>query len=447
MGKEIVLRFTNKTFKAFKEGMTTNPSLEQLAYLLCERYETTGGIIFIVKMILFPGPGDLEEQSNVIVTPSKNFQALAYYIAKMKEMCILDVHTHVHSGKASFSGTDMHFGRKNAEYICREVETLPLMMVCGNDINGQTSLIFDGNEFKEISRIEILGRGCDIRTEKSYGSCRYISESYLRQEIIPHWSQKTIEEQRIFIAGVGGNGSAIFENLVTMGAGTKTYGGWIAIADHDAIEYSNLNRIRYAYDEHIGVKKVFVAKEYAQQKNKNVKVITFPCKITENICEYRARNATVLIGAGDNDGVRKVLNNWSVKYGIPYIDSGCEIRINADKFTFESGGQVRIVLPGENGCLVCYRGYNPSQAAIDLMDENEKRIHASAGYVIGADVEATPAIVNLNSTISDIGTNAFLSIVHGQRFGSWDYAYFDQIKGTVITGKTEQNPDCPLCNP
>lgn len=443
MGKEIILRFTNKTFRNFKEGMTKDPSIEQFSYLFCEKYETTGGILLIVKMILFPGPGDLEEQSSVIVTPSKEFQALAYYIAKKTGLSILDVHTHVHNGKANFSGTDMGFGRKNVEYICRNVNSSPLMMVCGNDISGQTALMFDGKEFREISRIEILGRGSDIRKKNS--GINILDERYNRQEEIRYWSQEKIAEQRIFIAGMGGNGAAFFENLVTMGAGVKRNGGWIAIADHDELEKSNLNRIKYAYQKHIRQKKVLVAKEYSQQKNADVRVITFPCKITENICEYRARGATVLIGAGDNDGVRKILNKWSVKYGIPYIDLGCDIRVNGEKF--ESGGQVRVVLPGENGCLICYGGYSPSQAAVDLMNDEERRVHASAGYIIGANIEATPAIVNLNGAISVLGIAAFLSIVHGERFGSWDYAYYNQIEGTVITAKTTQNPNCPLCNP
>ena len=242
---------------------------------------------------------------------------------------------------------------------------------------------------------------------------------------------------------MGGNGASFFQSLVCLGAGAKAYGGWIAIADHDVIEESNLNRIPYAYHNHVNLKKVKVAREYAQLKNKDLEVIALPCKITEDICEYRARSSTILIGAGDNDGVRKILNNWSVKYGIPYIDLGCEIIVKNDKF--DAGGQVRVVIPDENACLVCCGGYDSSQAAIDLMDEKQQSIRASAGYLRGANIEAAPSIVNLNGAISDIGIAAFLSVVHGDKYGSWDYAYYNQLAGTVITAKTSQNPNCPLC--
>jgi hypothetical protein len=91
--------------------------------------------------------------------------------------------------------------------------------------------------------------------------------------------------------------------------------------------------------------------------------------VVDEVCVQRIKSATVLFCAPDNDGVRKVCNELSVRYQIPLIELGCDIRDANGKLL--AGGQVRVVLPGQNACLVCCGGFDPSQAALDLLDPQQ----------------------------------------------------------------------------
>ncbi len=76
-------------------------------------------------------------------------------------------------------------------------------------------------------------------------------------------------------------------------------------------------------------------------------------------------------------------------------------------------------IPGETGCLVCRGGFDPAMAAMELMDETNKRAHLSQGYVIGSRSEPTASIANLNGMTAQLGLCALLRLVMGETFGTW----------------------------
>jgi hypothetical protein len=119
--------------------------------------------------------------------------------------------------------------------------------------------------------------------------------------------------------------------------------------------------------------------------------------------------ATVLFHAGDSDGGRKEINEFAVRYGIPLIDLGCDVQVSESQVI--AGGQVRVVLPGENACLACCGAFNPAQAAIDQMNDAQRSEQAAHGYVVGADAQATPSIANLNATTAQYAIAQFLAMV------------------------------------
>lgn len=147
----------------------------------------------------------------------------------------------------------------------------------------------------------------------------------------------------------------------------------------------------------------------------------------------------------DNDGARKICNDLCVRYMIPMIDLGCDIQFDNEKNELIACGQVRTVIPGDNACLVCCRGYDPSEAAIDLMDDEQAALHARAGYGLNGQDVPTPSVANLNAIIAQLGLNAFLALVHGEKFGKWDYVHFNQLTAQTTVAKTNKSDKCPLC--
>jgi molybdopterin/thiamine biosynthesis adenylyltransferase len=172
-------------------------------------------------------------------------------------------------------------------------------------------------------------------------------------------------------------------------------------------------------------------------------VFPYACELRESAVIDRLKAATVIIGCVDNDGARQTANEQAVRYGIPYIDMGCDIQVDGGKVV--AGGQVRLVLPGENACLVCCCGFDPSQAANDNLDPEAKALRARHGYVQNSSALATPSVANLNGLTSQFAMAQFLALTNGAEFCSWDYLHFDQFTGRTIPAKSSRSEQCPVC--
>jgi len=306
------------------------------------------------------------------------------------------------------------------------------------------SIVFDRlvGEFFPASRFEVLGRTTEVSTfGPGHAVPTTVSADFFdRQRRVPGWNQEGLELQRIGILGAGGNGAPLLQLLTSIGAGRQ---GFIAIADPDTIEPSNLARIPYASAEHVGIPKVTVAAQYVGRKSPSTPVFPFPCRFNEPPVLRRMKAATVLFYCGDNDGGRKEANDVAVRFGIPLIDLGCDIQVSESSVI--AGGQVRLVLPGETACLVCCRGFDPAQAALDQMNATALARHASQGYVIGSHAEATPSVANLNGMTVQFAVSQFLALINGAEFAKWDYVHFDAFTARTTPAATTWDSECPEC--
>jgi hypothetical protein len=429
------IRFTSNTFSMLKRELEKDEKNERFMFALVNQAKTADGIVLLVQDLFVPDEKDLINQSVASVIPSRDFQATVYCVARQRRQGILDIHTHPFSKSPVFSSIDYTEGAKNAEYITKKMPypATHSMVVFDNKACVYDAAFYDRNtkKFLRIDSIEVLGRRTSIKRSK---------KTAVYNENNPTYQRQTIIQLQIAIIGLGGNGAQLFEALVSIGVGAE---GWIAGIDPDILEQTNLPRIPYAYTEHIGSPKVTVAAQYAGRKNPEVKFYPYPCSATEKAATERIKAAHVIICAGDGDGLRKYANELSVKYMIPLIDLGCEI--HAEEKGLATGGQVRIVLPGTNACLVCCGGYDPSIAAIELLDDEQFAVRAAAGYVSGHRSNPTPSIANLNAITSQLGINTLLALVHGERFGNWDYVHYDYLTAKTLVAKSDPSESCPVC--
>lgn len=442
LGRSVRIRITRPVFNLLAEHLSQDHQ-EQFAYGLYSQARTPDGTILIVQDLMIPDKEDLSQQGAAGVIPHKNFQSLVYFLAQQRNCGVLDIHTHPFQPVPHFSGIDEVESLANAKDLCRLLDSAAphLMLVFGKGINYHDAVVYDRslNGYRSVDSIDILGRGTDIRLIGSDKPGLVPENSpYSRQNLIPGWNQIAIARQRIAIIGAGGNGAQILQTLVSIGTGVE---GWVTVIDPDTIETSNLPRIPYAGIHDVGQPKVTVAAQYAHLKNPQVKFFPYPCSVTEKAAQDRIKGATLIIGAGDRDSARKVCNELAVQYCIPYIDLGCDIHTEED--TFEAAGQIRIILPGQNACMVCQGGFDASVAALELMDDVSALQHAAAGY--GQGQQAAPSIANLNASTAQMGVTAFLSLVLGSAFGTWDYLHYAMTTGQTMTASTQQHEKCPLC--
>ena len=166
-------------------------------------------------------------------------------------------------------------------------------------------------------------------------------ERYQRQMLMPEIGivgQERLKSAKIFIAGLGGLGSAAAIYLASAGIGT------IGIADSDCVDKSNLHR-QIIFDENdIGIEKTKAAKKKLLSINPSVE-ISVHNKIDENIINT-IKNYDIVIDCTDNFEARYAINDACLQAKKP--------NVYASVVQFDA--QLTVFLPGGP----CYRCLHPS---------------------------------------------------------------------------------------
>jgi len=165
-------------------------------------------------------------------------------------------------------------------------------------------------------------------------------DRYYRQILFPEFNergQKKLKDSHVLIAGVGGLGSLSSTYLTRAGI------GHITIVDHDHVELADLNRQILYQDENIGERKVDSAHKRLLGMNPHVEITPIFEKIQKENVLSIVKGAQVVVDGLDNFETRFLLNDYAVKYRIPWVYGGC---LGAE-------GQTMTILPGETACLRC----------------------------------------------------------------------------------------------
>ena len=124
---------------------------------------------------------------------------------------------------------------------------------------------------------------------------------------------QSTSSSKVLLLGAGGLGSPAALYLAAAGVGT------LGIVDMDEVDASNLQRQILHNIERIGDRKVESAKKTLQLLNPDVKVITYDTRLqASNIMEIIAGYDVIVDGA-DNFPSRYLLNDASIKLGIPVV--------------------------------------------------------------------------------------------------------------------------------
>jgi molybdopterin/thiamine biosynthesis adenylyltransferase/rhodanese-related sulfurtransferase len=173
---------------------------------------------------------------------------------------------------------------------------------------------------------------------------------YQRHLLLPEVGeegQQKLLDSKVLLLGAGGLGSPAALYLAAAGVGT------LGIIDMDTVDASNLQRQVLHNVERIGERKVDSAKKTLTLLNPDVEVITYDTRLgADNILDILDGWDLVIDGA-DNFPSRYVLNDASVKLGIPVVHGSI--------FRFE--GQVSVFDP-KNGPT--YRDYIPVPPPAEL---------------------------------------------------------------------------------
>ncbi len=139
---------------------------------------------------------------------------------------------------------------------------------------------------------------------------------YKRHLLLPEVGvagQTKLLDAKVLMLGAGGLGSPAALYLAAAGVGT------IGIVDMDDVDASNLQRQILHNIDRIGDRKVDSAKKTLSMLNPDVNVVTYDTRLAaENIIDIIAGYDVIVDGA-DNFPSRYLLNDASVKLGIPVV--------------------------------------------------------------------------------------------------------------------------------
>ena len=189
---------------------------------------------------------------------------------------------------------------------------------------------------------------------------------------------------KVLCLGAGGLGSPAALYLAAAGVGT------LGIVDMDVVDESNLQRqILHNYSR-IGQHKVDSAKETINELNPDVNVETHPVRLDASNIEEVISKYDLVIDGTDNFPVRYMLNDASVKLGIPVVHGSI--------FRFE--GQVTVFDP-QNGPT--YRDMVPEPPPPELAPScAEAGVLGVLPGIIGClqALEAVKMILDLGDTLT-----------------------------------------------
>ncbi len=142
------------------------------------------------------------------------------------------------------------------------------------------------------------------------------SNRYKRHLLLPEVGvegQTKLLESKVLMLGAGGLGSPAALYLAAAGVGT------IGIVDMDEVDSSNLQRQILHNIDRVGERKVDSAKKTLTMLNPDVNVVTYDTRLdATNIIDIIS-DYDVIVDGADNFPSRYLLNDASVKLGIPVV--------------------------------------------------------------------------------------------------------------------------------
>jgi len=238
---------------------------------------------------------------------------------------------------------------------------------------------------------------------------------YSRQIILPGIGgkgQRKLQEAKVFVMGAGGLGSPAALYLAAAGVGT------IGLADSDVVELHNLQRQIIHRTADVGLPKVESGKRTLESLNPEVKVQTYPERITAaNIREIIKAYDLVLDGS-DNFPTRFLVND-ACYFEKKTLISGAILRFDGQLSTFKphAGGP----------CYRCLFPEPPPAGSVPSCQE--------AG-VLGA-VAGIIGILQANEALKEI-------MGLGESMAG-RFLMFNALNLSFHEVKIQRNPNCLLC--
>jgi molybdopterin/thiamine biosynthesis adenylyltransferase/rhodanese-related sulfurtransferase len=256
-------------------------------------------------------------------------------------------------------------------------------------------------------------RGYEVEVPKTF--TKEQRERYSRHLLIPEIGmegQARLLASKVLLLGAGGLGSPTALYLAAAGVGT------LGVVDDDDVDLSNLQRQVIHTTDRIGVAKVDSAEQAITAINPDVEVVKYKTRLdSSNILDILEGYDVVVDGA-DNFPTRYLLNDASVRLGIPVV--------SASILGFD--GQLSVFKPHEGPC---YRCLYPVPPPAELAPS------CGANGVLGV-LPGTMGLLQATEVVKLV-TGAGEPLV-GRLL------LYEALGATFTELKVRRDPECPICS-
>ena len=235
-------------------------------------------------------------------------------------------------------------------------------------------------------------------------------ERHIKIPEIGHSGQKKLHDSNVIIIGCGGLGCVSASILARAGVGC------ITIVDDDCVATENLHR-QILFDEKdakLNRKKAVVIKEKLIAANSGITVIprkelASPKNII-SICD----NGDVIVDGTDNMKSRFMINDASVKLGIPWIYGGVS----------KTEGMTMTIVPHTTPCFRCF-----------ITQNQENLLHSIENFGI---------LSTIVLMIGSLQATQTIKILTGAPINK-GVSHIDVWYNTWTTINVERKQNCPAC--
>jgi molybdopterin/thiamine biosynthesis adenylyltransferase len=252
--------------------------------------------------------------------------------------------------------------------------------------------------------------------------------------------QRKITATRVVVAGLGGLGSHVVQQLAYLGV--VQYG----LIDDDVITESSLNRVVGALprDVQAATPKVQSAERLIKSVQPAATVGVLEGRVTRSPDDAAAeliRKAGVVFGCLDRESPRLFLTGLCSEFKVTYFDLATDTGGEDEDWY---GG--RIVYCDGSRCLSCLDLLDQRLIRLEQMTQaeldNERRIYGLSGDLLGG---TGPAIVSVNGAVASMAVTEFMAHVTGIRPAVPQLVYRGDIPRVTMSRDTGR-PGCPYCS-
>jgi molybdopterin/thiamine biosynthesis adenylyltransferase len=275
-----------------------------------------------------------------------------------------------------------------------------------------TGRVYDENGFvASLGRLRVVGTRIRILHAEGADDADVDAEIFDRQiRAFGEEGQQLLARLRVGVIGVGGTGSAVFEQLVRDGLRD------ITVIDDDKVTKTNMTRIHESGVNDEGRLKVAVADTASNRIGLGARVSPIEGRITDPDVARHLRHLDVVFGCTDDERGRNSLAKVALTHLIPIFDMGFVVDTADDGSIRALDGRVTTLLPGA-ACLLCRGRITPQGLMAEALDPEERERRAGEGYVPRLGLR-DPAVGTFTTLIGCFAVSELLDRLFGYSEGS-----------------------------